>query len=57
MRIIATTAVFLLAGVNAIFENEAQALPSTPKYLSLNYNSSLGCGGCIRAGYYFCWDS
>jgi hypothetical protein len=57
MRIIATTAVFFLVGVNAIFENEAQDLASTPKPLKLDYNSTLGCGACVRAGYTFCLDS
>ncbi len=57
MRIIATTAVFFLVGVNAIFENEAQDLVSTPKPLNIPYNSTLGCGACIRSGNVFCLNS
>ena len=55
MRLLATSAVLLLAGVNAIFEKQAQTLEY--KKLDVPYNNTLGCGGCIRGGYTYCIDS
>ena len=55
MKLIATAALASLFIVNtqAFLDTQTVLVEDT---ISLAYNSTLACGGCIRAGYTYCMD-